>query len=794
MRLSSIELPGFGCLSGFAAEFGPGLNVFYGENEAGKSTLQQAICAMLYGFYDGERATAAETRRHERFKPWDSSPAGGRAFRGALAYELENGERFEVRRDFSTPDVVTQLIDATLGTDVSALFGRGRHGNVPFARKQLGMPRAVFESCAFISQGEIFELSKNAPAEIGDAIAALADSARHDVSAARALDKLEAVTRRIGRDSARTAELPVARDHLRRANDELAAAGSARRAVAEKSARLEALQARARQLAEQVLRAEYACHAADAARLRDDLRKLDETEALLARAAARCEELAAYRGTPAAARDEVIGLRGQLQRSSEALRRLREARQSLANRLTDEVRLEYETLRLSAGALTEDQVRVLEAAAYRPQAGQDGGSAPQDAGGLWHAIARALSAIGRVFTRVLRAIFRRNRHDDSVGAPLAAPDAVAMAVSPAEAIVLLEKHRRYLTLRPLVDEASRLDADIDGESTSARSIEAQLRSLLRTAGIEDESLASGLGAFDDACQKREQLAKAEAAAQQADARRALLLDGRTREEMAAALAEHESACERLAAITSAGAAFRSPNRAAPAPGKAPSRDGLARALQAARQQKHAAELEAERLETEVRVALDRFRPRAEIEEEAAHWGREVARLEKARAALQLAKSAIEEAMTAVYRDFAPAVNTFLSEGIEAATDGRYRRAHVDPATLRVSLLVPETGLVAQDPPVSHGTRTLLYVLMRIGLAQHMSAIGEPVPLVLDDPFVDVDSRRLGRMLDFLLHLSDRMQVLLFTKDREIVSWFQENAPGSVHRMHTVSTALSASTL
>jgi uncharacterized protein YhaN len=140
------------------------------------------------------------------------------------------------------------------------------------------------------------------------------------------------------------------------------------------------------------------------------------------------------------------------------------------------------------------------------------------------------------------------------------------------------------------------------------------------------------------------------------------------------------------------------------------------------------------------------------------------------------------------------VNTFLSEGIEAATDGRYTRAHVDPSTLRISLLVPETGQLMSDPPVSHGTRTLLYVLMRIGLAQHMSAIGEPVPLVLDDPFVDVDSRRLSRMLDFLLQLSGRMQVLLFTKDREILSWFEQNAVGGAHRMYVMSGALSATAL
>jgi uncharacterized protein YhaN len=130
--------------------------------------------------------------------------------------------------------------------------------------------------------------------------------------------------------------------------------------------------------------------------------------------------------------------------------------------------------------------------------------------------------------------------------------------------------------------------------------------------------------------------------------------------------------------------------------------------------------------------------------------------------------------------------------MEAATDGRYRRAHVDPATLRVSLLVPETDRVMTDPPVSHGTRTLLYVLMRIGLAQHMSAIGEPVPLVLDDPFVDVDSRRLERILDFLLTLSERMQILIFTKDREILRWFEAQANGEEHQLHRLDTLLTPS--
>jgi uncharacterized protein YhaN len=786
VKINSIELPGFGCLRDFRADLGAGLNLFYGDNEAGKSTLQQAICAMLYGFHDGERATAAENARHKRYRPWASG-----LYRGAMTYELEDGRSFEVRRDFSTADVATQLLDGMMGTDVSAQFGRGRHGQVPFARKQLGMSRSVFESCAFISQGEVFGIAnnKNAPTEIGDAIAALADSARRDVSAARAIDKLEAATRRIGRDSARTAELPVARDNLRRKREELAAADAARAAVAGKARRLDELQAKCRALKDQVVRLEYACHQAEASRLRDEMRKLEEAESALALATARRDALRDYATVPTAMRDEIAGLRARLQATTEALRFLRASRESVD--LVDETRLEYEGLRERVGSFSEEQVRALQAVAYRPAAEVRTGALTHD-GGMWAAFVRLARGIGRALTWPIRALLRLSRsaaHSEPVeghGLEPAEPAETLPNITREEAIALLDKHRRYLTLRPLIEEAARIDAEIQAETASAGALEAQIRALLRNAGIERESLEDGLAAFAAACTKREQYERAAATVEATENRCVMLLAGRTRDEMTTVLAEAEAACDSLGELQPA----RRPD------GRPYDRhDGdPRRVLQKAREDLHRAELEAEGLDSEVRVALEGSRPRAEIEEAVAYWEREVVRLECGRAALMLARTTIEEAMAAVYRDFAPAVNTFLSEGIEAATDGRYTRAHVDPATLRISLLVPETGEVLSDPPVSHGTRTLLYVLMRIGLAQHMSAIGEPVPLILDDPFVDVDARRLRRMLDFLLVLSRRMQVFLFTKDREIVAWFEENAADGPHRVHIMPGALSASLL
>ena len=51
MKFTDLGIDGFGVWSGLEVrELGPGLNVFYGPNEAGKTTLLQFVRAVLYGF------------------------------------------------------------------------------------------------------------------------------------------------------------------------------------------------------------------------------------------------------------------------------------------------------------------------------------------------------------------------------------------------------------------------------------------------------------------------------------------------------------------------------------------------------------------------------------------------------------------------------------------------------------------------------------------------------------------------------------------------------------------------
>ncbi|TPW15825.1 MAG: hypothetical protein FD129_832, partial [bacterium] len=87
MRIERLQLDGFGRFDGTVQwTFGPGLNVILGPNESGKSTMQESILAILFGFED--KAT------EERFRP-----RAGRQFKGQV--ELVRGdEHWKFSRDF----------------------------------------------------------------------------------------------------------------------------------------------------------------------------------------------------------------------------------------------------------------------------------------------------------------------------------------------------------------------------------------------------------------------------------------------------------------------------------------------------------------------------------------------------------------------------------------------------------------------------------------------------------------------------------------------------------------------
>jgi uncharacterized protein YhaN len=77
-----------------------GINVIYGANEAGKSTLQWFIRGMLYGLKGGRASKDGIPPPVKRLKPWSGGQYGG-----SLEYRLDDGTLVRVERNFDSNTV-----------------------------------------------------------------------------------------------------------------------------------------------------------------------------------------------------------------------------------------------------------------------------------------------------------------------------------------------------------------------------------------------------------------------------------------------------------------------------------------------------------------------------------------------------------------------------------------------------------------------------------------------------------------------------------------------------------------
>ena len=75
MRLLSFHADGFGVLAQTGAEgLGPGINIFLGDNEAGKSTCLAFLRAMLTGYPSGRK----ERQAGQPLRPGRGQPDAGK--------------------------------------------------------------------------------------------------------------------------------------------------------------------------------------------------------------------------------------------------------------------------------------------------------------------------------------------------------------------------------------------------------------------------------------------------------------------------------------------------------------------------------------------------------------------------------------------------------------------------------------------------------------------------------------------------------------------------------------------
>ena len=117
MKIRELNLKNFGKFSEAEFCFADGINVIYGANEAGKTTIYQGIGALLFGL-EKQRGRAAKSDTYTTYQPWENKTW----YEGSLKFET-GGKIFRLERIFYHTEKSASLICETDGEELSVEQG-----------------------------------------------------------------------------------------------------------------------------------------------------------------------------------------------------------------------------------------------------------------------------------------------------------------------------------------------------------------------------------------------------------------------------------------------------------------------------------------------------------------------------------------------------------------------------------------------------------------------------------------------------------------------------------------------
>ncbi len=803
MRISRLEVTGFGRLKNLDLDLAGGLNVVYGLNEAGKSTLQRFIQGMLYGLQKPGSTRENKLPEYERYRPW-----GGGDYRGALEYELSDGRRFRAERDFGRGPSATRVFDAATGADLSRDFRQDRRHELLFAHEHLKLTDGEFISTCCLPQlsTDQIELAD----QISERLANLAQAGAEDLSVQKALKTLDEQIGKLGSDGARTKPVAQKRVEVEALSKKLTEAVRTREAILAEETRLQRREAEATGLRAALTEFEARLAATRRRRLEQRLQRIKEYEEGMAQAAATVDDLKPGPDVTDPAVFEPAA-RARLAEWQEKVRSLSVER----DRLTDEASTVQDRLsglgRAAPAAGSDERVNALrraqsalkavdeDLAAARNRPGEDRAALLRSRLAELEANARSamtvglaaaigLAAVGLILgVTVNPALF--------LLAVLAVPAAlwafsarrsaaaqvgeVRRQVSAAEAEGAQDTQRlRDLQARRaqlLADAGAESSADLDrlivdmardqsqrGErrralEENAAAIRAKLERVGKEVAEANESLRRALtraGAADirDYQDRAERYGRYEKQVAEHRRQAELLrqaLGGDTRDGIEARLAElAESAPVGVAPFPDADLEVRE------------------RELRARHEQASAMERELSRDRGILDGRYGELPDPADLDRRLESARRELDELVADRDVLSTASELIAKASEQVQRRFAPALNAGVVSSVARLTGGTYPDVRVDRG-FAMTVIVDGQSHDVRD--LSRGTLDQFYFALRLAVTDLLTGGAEAPPFILDDSLVHYDDERAAAALSLLAEVGRTHQVILFTCHRREVT-------------------------
>lgn len=204
MLIKDLQINNFGKLKNREIELNNGINIIFGENESGKSTILKFITSMFYGVSknkNGKRITD-----FEKYTPWYEGE-----YSGKIKYKLDNGEEYEVYRNFTKKN--PQILDSN-GNDVSKNYTIDKTYGNQFFSEQTKVDEELFAMAMTMEQQEV-KLDEKKQNTLIQKLSNIMLTGEDDVSYKKILNKLiKKQTDEIGTDKSPTKPLYITKQKI----------------------------------------------------------------------------------------------------------------------------------------------------------------------------------------------------------------------------------------------------------------------------------------------------------------------------------------------------------------------------------------------------------------------------------------------------------------------------------------------------------------------------------------------------------------------------------------------------
>lgn len=179
MRINNLKINGFGKIKNKEINLNKSINLIYGKNESGKSTILKFIFGMFYGV--SKNKNGKEISDFDKYKPWNLEE-----FSGKINYILDNGEQYEVFREFSkkNPKIYNSNLE-----EISKQFNVDKNKGNQFFYDQTKIDEELFLSTNIVEQQGVV-LNNNNQNLLTQKIANILSSGEDNISYKKVMSNL----------------------------------------------------------------------------------------------------------------------------------------------------------------------------------------------------------------------------------------------------------------------------------------------------------------------------------------------------------------------------------------------------------------------------------------------------------------------------------------------------------------------------------------------------------------------------------------------------------------------------